>query len=118
MNNNFELPPDLFADDIESRIPNDENEDIKFLIVRPITPKPQERTANTLYKVLVEVEQYIKSLDDKCEQELDSEFEQEILNGPNVQDCYKPLEVKIPIGSETQVNPDSPGPIFSQRPII
>ena len=76
MNNTFELPPDLCADDTDFRIPNDENEDINFdLVMRPITPQVPERKANTLDRALKEVEQCIKPLEDKCDQDLDSEFE-------------------------------------------
>ena len=61
MNNHFELPPDLFADDTEFRIPNDDNDQINFdLIMRPLTPEPQERKVNTLERALVDFDNYIQ----------------------------------------------------------
>ena len=117
MNTNFELPPDLFADDTEIRIPNDENENINFdLIMEPITPERPEKKVNTLEGALTEADKYIQSLENDGEENLDSEFEQEVLNGPNIHDCYKPLKLKIPIEIETEVKPDSPRPVFSKRP--
>ena len=110
MNTNFELPANLFANDGEFRIPNDENEDINFdLIMEPVTPEHPEKI-NTLERALAEVDKYLQSLDENDENSHD-----QVINGPNVHDCYKHLEIKVPLDLETQVRIDSPRPGNTKR---
>ena len=53
---------------------------------------------------MTEVDKYLQSIGENGD-ELD-----DTMNGPNVHDCYKPLEIKIPSEMENEKQIDSPKP--------
>ena len=107
--NNMEFQEDLFAPEDEFRIPNDENTDINYdVIMEPITPEHPEKIS-TIERALAEVDKYLKSIGENGDSLYD------VMNGPNVHDCYKPLEIKVPSELENKKRNDSPRPKNKMR---
>ena len=94
----MDLPDDIFTPILS--FANDENE-VKSTNRTEIIANSAEITMSPIERALKEVDNFVKDNENGIE---------DIINGPNIHDSFKQLDITVPEDRDTTMMPDSPRP--------